>query len=129
MRDEITKFCVSWVTIHVMTNAIRSFIQAWNCHRIPGPEGGVPNILAAQNNHTTRLTHFMVPSLPHMVQHHEEDGSHLCRDATFGTDPLSRNYELRESEFISVYPDMDAVFHDVIHGQGQRSKCALSLSQ
>ena len=45
MADEVCKFCVSWVTINVMASAVQSFIEAWNSHSIPGPNGGIPIIL------------------------------------------------------------------------------------
>ena len=129
MGDEITKFCVSWVTISIMTNAIRSFIQAWNCHRIPGPEGGVPNTLAAQRNHITPLSSNIVPSTQHMVGIHEEDGLRLQRDASYGTDPLCGNIQLqqlRERDFFAVCPDLDAVFQDILHGQGHLFRVSIN---
>ena len=52
MGDEMTKFCVSWVTIKVMESAIRYFI--------PGSQGGVPNILSLHSHVTTLPPHFIV---------------------------------------------------------------------
>ena len=95
MGNEVTKFCVSWVTIRVMHDAIHTFIRAWNCHRIPGPEGGIPNTLA-QNSHVNRLIPTAVPSTPQLIQYHEQDGrSRLCRDATYGYDPLNGHPQLQ----------------------------------
>lgn len=65
--------------VRVMKNALP--IQAWNNHHIPGPEGGVPNTLAAQNTRITHLTPHNVPSTQIIVQHHETGGLHLRRDA------------------------------------------------
>ena len=45
MTDELTKFCVSWVTINVVSPAVKNFVS-WNFHRIPGRSGGIPNVLA-----------------------------------------------------------------------------------
>lgn len=39
MSNQVTKFCVSWVTINVMRGAIHIFIQSWNNHCIPADEG------------------------------------------------------------------------------------------
>ena len=83
MGDETTKFCVSWVTIQVMKYAVRVFIQAWNCHRIPGPKGGISNALANQNSCMNPLPAHLVPSTQDMIRIHEEHQSHLQRDATY----------------------------------------------
>ena len=90
MGNEVTKF---WVTIHVMNNAVLSFVRAWNCHRIPGAGGGVPNTLAGRNNRITRLV--SVPSTSHMLQLHKTDGSHLCREVAYGSDPLTGHEQLQ----------------------------------
>ena len=47
MADEVSRFCVSWV---VMASAVRTFIEARNSHCIPGPNGGIPYVLAAETN-------------------------------------------------------------------------------
>ena len=47
MHDERTKFYVSWVTIAVITPAASIFVSSWNSHRIQGPGGGIPLILAS----------------------------------------------------------------------------------
>ena len=95
MGDYVTKFCVSWVTIRVMKNAIHDFVQAWNFHHIPGSAGGVPSALA-RNSRVTRLPQSSIPSTLHMLQFHERDGSHLRRLSSFGTDPLLRHPQLQE---------------------------------
>ena len=68
MGSETTKFCVSWVTIRVMNS------HAWNSHRIPGPDGGIPDIIFAQNNHVTSLPPNAIPSTQEVVRMHEQDG-------------------------------------------------------
>ena len=88
MGDEVTKFCVSWVTIHVMQNPISNFIQSWNNHRIPGRRGGIPCNLASQDNRVTSLSVISVPSTADIVQLHEQNGNQLRRESTFGSDPL-----------------------------------------
>ena len=65
MGSETTKFCVSWVTIRVMNS------HAWNSHRIPGPDGGIPDIIFAQNNLVTSLP---PTSTQEVFRMHEQDG-------------------------------------------------------
>ena len=124
MGDEVTRFCISWVTIWVMKSAIEHFIQAWNFHRIPGPNGGVPSVLA-HNCATTYLSHNDVPTIAEMIQLHEHDGSRLTRNVDFGHDPLSNNHALqvlRERDFCTVFPNSHMVFEDIIHNNGQLFK-------
>lgn len=122
MSDEVIKFCVSWVTINVMNDAVNMFIQAWNNHRIPGCNGGVPNTLALQANQVTPLISSSVPSTADFVQIHEqESGNELCRNPEFGHDPLSglvELQELRERDFMALYPDFRNIFHNILHGNG-----------
>lgn len=119
MGDELVKFSVSWVTIRVMEGAIKNFIHAWNCHRIPGPQGGIPNTLAEQNNHVTHLLPHLVPSTPEAIALHEADASRLNRDSSYGHDPLVGHPHLqvlREQDLYALYPDMNVLFENVLHG-------------
>ncbi len=124
MNDEITKFCVSWVTISVMACAVHTFITAWNSHRIPGPDGGIPNVLAAQSNSTVQLHPTSVPSAAQLVQINERAQGHRSNirpDATVGHDPLRNQTQLQEvrtRDFFHVFPDLNMVFQDVLHGNG-----------
>ena len=89
------------------------FISAWNCHRIPGPKGGIPNTLALQNNRVTRLVTSSVPSTLQLIQLHEQGGNRLCRDATYGFDPLNGHpqlQELRERDLFILFPDLTVLF-------------------
>ena len=36
MEDEVTKYCVSWVTRQVVEVGLRYAVNSWNCHPIPG---------------------------------------------------------------------------------------------
>ena len=36
MDNETTQFCVSWVSMHVLNEAIAMFVTSWNAHPIPG---------------------------------------------------------------------------------------------
>lgn len=128
MGDEVTKFCVSWVTIRVMDNAIQTFIQSWNHHRIPGPEGGIPNVLASQNNQVTQLHSTLIPSTADIMQIHEQSGNILQRDASYGQDPLNgypHLQELRERDFVAAFPDFGDIFTNILHHDASMFKTAI----
>lgn len=121
MGDAVTKFCVSWVTIHVMQDAINTFIQSWNNHRIPGRRGGIPCNLASQANRICPLSLIAIPSTIDIVQLHEQDGNQLRRDATYGSDPLNgytQLQELRKRDLSMQFPDFRLIFQDILHNNG-----------
>lgn len=92
----MTKFCASWVTIRVMESGITQFIQAWNSHRIPGPQGGIPSVLSQQRNIVT-LSSAVVPSTAEIISLHESDGQHpLSRNVVYGFDPVFTHQALCE---------------------------------
>jgi hypothetical protein len=125
MGNEVVKFCVSWVVIHVMQDAIGTFISSWNNHRIPGHNGGIPNTLAMSNNCVTRLDANSVLSTPDVLRLHEQHGNILHRDAMFGCDPLRDHIqlqELRERDFNLLFPDFRVIFQNVLHGDSLRLK-------
>lgn len=119
MRDEMVKFCVSWVTIRIAQPALVNFIQSWNSHRIPGRAGGIPNHLRRNDHLLARIPPLAVPSTAHAVMQFEQDGGQLTRESSFGTDPLS-SYEhlqmLRERDFRCRYTSCSEVFENVLHG-------------
>ena len=124
MGDNVTKFCVSWVVISVMESPIKDFISAWNSHRIPGRNGGIPNQLASHNG-ITPLSPSVVPSTAQCVQAHESSGRHLAHDLVFGSDPLMdypQLQSLRENQFRTEFPDLDLIFKDILHRDGQLFK-------
>ena len=113
MRNPIYKFAVSWVTIRVVASPIASFIQAWNSHRIPGQAGGVPNALSEMTRQTNVLHVSQVPSVIEAVDLHEYTHGRLTRESTHGQDPIQdfpSLQALRERDFSSVYPSVQAVF-------------------
>ena len=119
MGEETTKFCVSWITIWAMQGAVKDFIQAWNTHRIPGPQGGVPSFLAMYNSCTTLLP---PGSVPEIIELHEDTHVPLTQEARYGCDPLDANphlQELCEHNFLAAFPSSYQVFEDVLHGSGQ----------
>lgn len=103
MADEVSKFRVSWVTIHVMNNAIQSIIRARNCNCIPGPIGGMPNIIATRNNRVSHLAHNLIL---------------LSKGTAYGIELLSDNPVIRSYESMTSFhfcPRLDAIFEHVLH--------------
>lgn len=133
MGNEVTKFCVSWITIHVMQDAIKTFIQSWNNHRIPGRGGGIPNVMALHNNRVTVLNPTSIPSTAEVLHLHEHDGLQLSRDYCYCQDPLNghtRLQELRERDFFALFPDFRVIFEDVLHNDGHLfRRCILQFIQ
>ena len=128
MNDDLTKFCVSWVTINVLTPAIQKFVSSWNSHRIPGGNGGVPNVLARVSNETTPLQSASVPSVDYAVTLHENAGGTLSPEGYYGVDPIAgypQLQELRLRDFKLTYPSMDELFEDVLHHHGAGFKQAI----
>lgn len=122
MEDETTKFCVSSLTITVISCAILDFISAWNSHRIPGRSGGIPDTLATIANQVTPLNPSQVPSTEAVMQHHEQGGNRLCRVSCFGQDPLQGLPELarlRRRDFSERFPSMDFIFQEILLGNSQ----------
>lgn len=60
---ETVKFCVSWLLLQVCRNPLYQFVRAWNCHRIKGRNGGIPNQLSA-NNRTTTIPQIHLGLIP-----------------------------------------------------------------
>lgn len=122
MRDDIHKFSVSWVCIKVISFPLRTFIESWNSHRIPGRNGGIPNNLATSTREILPLPDSSVPSVDEAVQIHESFKSRLTPETTYGRDPLANYVQLqkiRERDFLAYCQPMDSIFTDVLHGNGQ----------
>ena len=130
MRNEVHRFCVSWVTIRVIAPAILSFVHAWNAHRLPGRNGGVPNVLAARTRRICTLLPMQVLSTTEGVRLHEAAGGHLVRESTYGRDPLEHHTELqqlRQRDFFALYPSVESIFSDVLLNNGTLLKQAILL--
>ena len=78
MRNEMHRFCVSWVTIQVIAPAITVFVRAWNSHRLPGRNGGIPHELADRTRQIRTLLPAQVPSASEAVALHEASGGSSC---------------------------------------------------
>ena len=133
MADEVSKFCVSWVTISVMSSAVHTFIEAWNSHCIPGPSGRVPNVLAAQTNRVVHLSSSSIPLSHEILQIREVargSRSYIHPEASSGRDPIQNHVQLsqlRKRDFSEVFPDMTIVFQDILHGNGLLFYSAMKL--
>ena len=121
MRNNTHRFAVSWVGIQVAAPPIRAFVDAWNAHSIPGRQGGIPNRLAANTCQINALLPAQVPSTHEAIYLHESARGLLTRESTYGIDPLAGRQELqalRQRDFHSRYPSMEAIFADVLHNGG-----------
>ncbi len=131
MEDEVTKFCVSCVTIMAISNALADFVSAWNCLRIPGRNGGIPNMLARATNQVTQLHPTNFPSTDTVVQLYERGSTNrLTRESNFGRDPLygySELQRLRQRDLFIQFPNMDMAFQGTLHGYPQLFKDAIGL--
>ena len=128
MTDELTKFCVSWVTINVVSPAVKNFVVSWNSHRIPGRSGGIPNVLARISHCTTELQPSVVPTLAQAVSLHENRGGCLSAEGRYGSDPIASYpglQQLRERDFREAYPSMNALFENILHEDGSLFKEAV----
>ena len=129
MSNGVTKFCVSSVSIMVISKAVHNFVCSWNCHRIPGRNGGIPNVLAQNANRVTQLSPIYVPTIIDAISSYERDGNRLTREACFGRDPLHGHQNLqrlRDRDFIALYPNMETIFQGVLHGSPQMFKSAIA---
>lgn len=124
MGDEVTKFCISHVTMRVMESALKNLVRAWNMHHIPGPQEGIPNALAMERN-VTRVLRSDVLSTSHMIALHEQNGNHLCRDGAYGHDPLFGHphlQSLHERDYTTIFSDAGVVFQNIMHNDAQLFK-------
>ena len=128
MTNDITKFCVSWVTINVILCGVEKFISSWNAHRIPGSNGGIPNVLARIMDHTTRLPPGTIHTVENAVSLHTDGGGRLTPEGYFGVDPIQsfpQLQSLRERDFQHLYPSLEAVFENVVIDNGELFKQAI----
>lgn len=49
MEDEVTKYCVSWITRQVVEVGLEYAVSSWNSHPIPGKRVPLQGILSAAN--------------------------------------------------------------------------------
>ena len=121
MSNNVVKFCVSWTTMNVITPALIRFVGSWNNHRIPGPSGGIPNDMASGQNTITPPGQLSIPSTNEEIRLFTSTGGHLTPESSFGEDPIGAYQhlkELRNRDFRSRYPLMEAVLENVLHSDG-----------
>ncbi len=128
LSQELVKFCISYIVLHVCRNALLQFVTAWNFHRIMGRNGGIPNLLAG-NNRTTTLPNHVIPETSSVIATYTSSGNgRLTAPHSFGTDPLIQHPQLqslRERDFSNHFPNMDILFESVLHNRGDLFKQAL----
>ena len=120
MTNSTTKFCVSWVTIHIIKSSVHSFIASWNAHRIPGSRGGVPNTLASSSQ-TGLLSLLTVPTTSDMIRLCCHNGGSLTAEHSFEIDSHGAYVELknlRERDFYQHHPNLGDIFSNVLHSDG-----------
>ena len=101
MEDDVHKYCVSSVLKRVSTIGLKRMVDAWNCHIVL--RKGIPNILQAQNNGTTRIDITEVPTVGDAVLAFRQQGGTLTDPSDFGLDPLANHQALsqqREEEWL-----------------------------
>ena len=84
-----------------------------------GPQRGVPNILARDNNHTARIPIGHIPDTDEAIASFLRSGGVLSPNTLFGTDPLSNFPELilrRQRELEQVIPSPQDVFAHTVNG-------------
>ena len=121
MSNNVVKFCVSWTTMNVITPALIRFVGSWNNHRIPGPSGGIPNDMVSRQNTITPPGQLSIPSTDEAIRLFTSTGGHLTSESSFGEDPIGAYQhlkELRDRDFRSRYPSMEAVLENVLHSDG-----------
>ena len=94
--NQTHKFCVSAVSIQVCNVGIVHLIHAHNAHRIPGRNGGIPNVFALRERQAVmEIPVDCVPSGDEAVCEFIRAGGHLTLNSSFGVDPLLGNQALQ----------------------------------
>ncbi len=94
MEDNVHKYCVSIVLRSMCIVGLKRMVGAWNSHHVP--RKGIPNILQAQNDGTTRLDFADIPTVDEAVSAYREQGGTLTDPHDFGVDPLAGNQALSQ---------------------------------
>lgn len=128
MSDPVVKYCISWVTLYIVTDAAVHLIESWNHHRVPGPMGCVPIDNMRETSRAVHLPSHYIPTTPEAVKMYEDLGGSLSRESNFGFDPLSMyddKYESRQVLFSSNQPTGRELFSDVVHNRSDSIKSAI----
>ena len=125
---------------------MKTHIQAWNSHRIPGSYGdtciiiaiydlfslgrGIPNLVAQANNQAKQVHPSLIPTLDDAKISYESSGGNLSAASLFGTDPLCGHQELlqqRERFMEANNPSPEYIFGHVVNGSGTSFAQSLQL--
>ena len=84
-----------------------------------GPNRGIPNNLAEQNDHTSRISSTQIPSTEDAVSSFIASGGSLSSVKLFGVDPLSGSSSLiqqRQLELEENIPCPQEIFAHTVNG-------------
>ncbi|CAL8323992.1 unnamed protein product [Merluccius merluccius] len=88
MEDNLTKFCVSTLSLQVARIGMQNVVESWNAHRIPGK--GIPNDLCGQGC-PSKVAEHLLPLGNVAADLYEQEvggGATLRRESPFATDPF-----------------------------------------
>ena len=145
MSCPITKFCVSFVVIKSAAVGMNRFVSAWNSHFIAGNYfnksynfilaylkigKGIP-IELSHFSGTVSVTNSDIPTTDIAVQDYEQNqGGPLVHFSSFGDDPLKERLDLvtlRDQHFANTVGTYDAIFNDVVSGEGDHLCLAITV--
>ena len=130
MADPIIKYCYSWISIYIASDAAQHLIRSWNFHRVPGSNGCVPVQNMIDTKRTVVLDQILIPTAPEAVRMYEENGGRLTRNAEFGYDPLGaieHAYTSRQQLFFANQPSGKDLFSALVHGDYRPLQRALNF--
>ena len=130
IENHTSKFCVSWMMLHITKNTMDHFVNSRNCHRVPGPRGCIAFENMIRTKRMSKITKHLVPNTPDAVSMFEAHGDKLTRSANFAIDPLIQRgdlYESRSTFFQSNAHPPSEIFADVIHGNFESLRESLRL--
>ena len=128
--NHTSKFCVSWMMLHITKNTMDHFVNSRNCHRVPGPRGCIAFENMIRTKRMSKIPEHLVPNTPDAVSMFDAHGGKLTRSANFGVDPLIQRgdlYESRSTFFQSNAHPPSEIFADVIHGSFESLRESLRL--
>ena len=105
LEDPFQKWTFGYVTRKLVTVGLNRFVAAWNNHRIPGPNRGIPSVRAIENSRVTPATlNFTMSDL---IQQYRRSGGTINDDFSdlWPFNEASRNDQLMNmlAQFNSSY--------------------------
>jgi hypothetical protein len=114
LEDDVTKFCVSFVSMQCVKQGLQNVTSYWNQHSIPGK--GIPNILFANNNKTFRVPDLYLPPSEAVCVEYEQLGGRMTWPKPYGYDPLSQFPHLFQQRDVQM-PDYGMLLGCLVNGQ------------